>query len=197
MNARQISEIHTDEDSRRMFAGLALLARQYAAMLTHSRREDDQAFFEIFDKLNGNTPEARYSDVVLTEYRGQQCEQLLLEHSLLPVAGASALSSSPALIACIPSGQLIHEWTVLPGSEFFVRFRKQWKSTICGKGGPYEKFHDNLVGQSELPATIAATLLVSGFKSAAFWYPLALYLSLLLIKTGLATFCESPASEEG
>lgn len=189
----QITEAADDEEARRLFAGLGLLARQYADALRHQRRPDDEAFFRIFDQVDGKMPGFEFPDDNLAEYKGPRCEQLLVQYAMDQTPSESVIAASPATIASIPSSELINEWTFLPGKEFFERFKAQWKITICGKDGPYDKFKNGLVGQAELPATLAATVLATGFGAAAFWYPLAIYIALLLIKTGLATYCE-PAS---
>ena len=63
-----------------------------------------------------------------------------------------------------------------------------------GKDGPYEQFcnpDNKLVGQAQLPMTIAGSILTSGFSPATFWYPLAVYVGLLLSKTLLKTYCKT------
>jgi len=67
----------------------------------------------------------------------------------------------------------------------------KFKDTICGKDGPYEQFTKGLVGQAALPSSIASSILAAGFSVETVWYPLAVYLSLLLVKTGLKTYCET------
>lgn len=91
--------------------------------------------------------------------------------------------------------ELVHEWFVYPGQDFFKRFGRNFRGTICGEGGPYEQFEDGLVGQEQLPKVIAATLLTSGLSGGTVWVPLAVYVGLLLVKTGLQTYCEAPESE--
>ena len=189
MAVLQIPEATDDEEARRLFAGLGLLARQYADALRHQRRPDDEAFFKIFDQVDGTMPGFVFPDYNLSEYKGERCEQLLIRYAMNQFPNESVIAASPATIASIPSNELINEWTVLPGKEFFERFKTQWKITICGKDGPYYKFKNGLVGQAELPVTLAATVLVTGFGASAFWYPLAIYIALLMIKTGLATYC--------
>jgi hypothetical protein len=70
------------------------------------------------------------------------------------------------------------------------KFAKKFKETICGKGGPYEQFKDGLIGQEKLPVVIASSILTAGFTATAFWIPIVVYISLLIIKTGLKVYCE-------
>jgi hypothetical protein len=49
---------------------------------------------------------------------------------------------------------------------------------------------DGLLGQADLPKTIASSVVVGTFNPALFWCPLAAYAGLLVVKTGLKTFCE-------
>jgi len=76
----------------------------------------------------------------------------------------------------------------------FVKFRDKFgskcKETVCGKDGPYEQFNNGLLGQKALPGAIVGAILVSGFTPVTFWVPLSVYISLLLLKVGLKTYCE-------
>ena len=54
----------------------------------------------------------------------------------------------------------------------------------------YVNIEKGLLGQADLPVAIASSILTAGFSAATFWYPLAVYLALLLMKTGLKTYCE-------
>ena len=89
------------------------------------------------------------------------------------------------------SPAIVHEWTFKPGKRLLVKFGVKFKDTICGADGPYEQFTNGLIGQAALPATIAAKILTVGFSAATFWYPLAVYVSVLLVKAGLKTYCEA------
>jgi hypothetical protein len=116
---------------------------------------------------------------------------------------AGAANGQPT-IAPLSSEYIVHEWTVRPGEKLFKRFREKFgpkfKEVVCGKNGFYEQLNKGLLGQDKLPAAIAAQVLLIGFTPATFWYPLALYVGLLLVKTGLKTYCESgqlPPRAEG
>jgi len=82
--------------------------------------------------------------------------------------------------------EIKHEYTYYPGKEIFEKFSRKFKETICGKDGPYEQFCNGLVGQADLPVTIAASILSGG----QVWLPIAVYVGLLIVKTGLKTYCE-------
>jgi hypothetical protein len=88
--------------------------------------------------------------------------------------------------------QIVHEWTFKAGKRLFLKVAKKSEETVCGPGGPYRAFinDDGLLGQADLPRTIAASIVVGSFNPAAFWCPLAAYAGLLVVKTGLKTFCE-------
>lgn len=85
---------------------------------------------------------------------------------------------------------IVHEWTVKPGKRIFIKFAEKFKDTICGKDGPYEQFEKGLLGKASLPAAIVSAILTVGFSFTTFWLPLLVYIALLLIKTGLKTYCE-------
>lgn len=94
-------------------------------------------------------------------------------------------------LSYLTENSIQHEWLHNPGRKFLTRFAEKFKETICGKDGPYEKLNNGLVGQADLPISIASSILSAGLSVAAFWYPIAVYIGLLLIKAGLKTYCET------
>jgi hypothetical protein len=103
---------------------------------------------------------------------------------------AAAKGELTVTVAKLGSSHVVHEWTTYPGEYLFNRFREKFgpkfKEVVCGKGGFYEQLNKGLLGQDTLPATIASQVLL-GSSTATFWYPLALCVGLLLVKTGLKT----------
>jgi hypothetical protein len=78
------------------------------------------------------------------------------------------------------------------GKRLFEKFASEFRKVVCcGPDSPYEQLRNGLVSQANLPNTIAASILVAGFSASTFWVPLALYISLLIIKTGLNIYCEA------
>lgn len=81
------------------------------------------------------------------------------------------------------------------GKRLLLKFGDKFQAVICGKDGPYKQFERGLLKQADLPITIVATILTAGFSLATFWYPLGVYVGLLLVKTGLKSYCEPARSK--
>jgi len=165
------------------YAGLAVLARDMHRYLAEHPR-DDAAFFEQVVSLVHSEDGKRYGGGAFPDYKG-------LPVTDLPEGLAAAADAGRLQIALLGDRAIVHEWTFKPGKRLFVKFCSKFKETICGKDGPYEQFTNGLVGQAALPTTIASSVLMAGFSAATFWYPLGVYLSILLVKTGLKTYCEN------
>jgi len=165
------------------YAGLAVLARDMHHYLAEHPRAD-AAFFEQVVSLVHSEDSERYGGGAFPNYEGLPTDDL-------PQGFASAADAGQFIIAPLGDRAIVHEWTFKPGKRLFVKFCSKFNDTICGKDGPYEQFTNGLVGQAALPTTIASAVLAVGFSAATFWYPLAVYLSILLVKTGLKTYCEN------
>jgi len=165
-----------------LYAGLAVLARDMHQYLSQNPRDDATLFQEVITLVN--IEERRiHGDKAFPDYAG-------LPVADLPAQLASAAAIGRPTVAPLGSRDIVHEWTFKPGKRLFVKFGTEFKETICGQDGPYEQFNNGLLGQATLPRTIAITILAAGFSPATFWYPLAVYISILLVKTGLKTYCE-------
>lgn len=165
------------------YAGLAVLARDMHRYLAQHPRKDATLFEEVVSLVNAEDSK-RYGGQAFPEYEG-------LPVDALPEGLASAAALGRPVVAPLGDRSIVHEWTFKPGKRLLVKFGSKFKETICGKDGPYEQFNNGLLGQAALPTSIASTLLTAGFSAATFWYPVAVYISILLVKAGLKTYCES------
>jgi hypothetical protein len=178
-----------------LYAGLSVLARDMHAYLAKHPREDAALFGEVVSLVSAEESN-QFGGKAFPDYDG------------LPEAEVSALPTGLASEAAMgqprvePLGDrdvVVHEWTSKPGKRLFItflqKFGRAFKETICGEDGPYEQFNEGLIGQAALPATIASAILTAGLSTDTFWYPLAVYLSILLIKTGLKVYCEPELSD--
>jgi hypothetical protein len=87
---------------------------------------------------------------------------------------------------------ICHEWTTIPGQGLFEKFKEKFKDIICnGEDSIHLKVEKGLLGQADLPVTIVSTILASGISVSTFWIPIIVYIALLIIKTGLKTYCEA------
>ena len=186
-----------------LYAGLAVLARDMHAYLAgrapHSLNENAVRLFQVVTSDVSEKDRQGYGAGAFPNYEGQPVADL-------PTGLAAAAARGKPVVAPLANPAIVHEWTVKPGKKLFQAFIEKFgpklKETICGKGGPYKQFEKGLLGQTALPTTIASAILTSGLSTATFWYPLAVYLGLLLVKAGLKTYCESgkrarPSSKPG
>jgi hypothetical protein len=89
-------------------------------------------------------------------------------------------------------GDILHEWTHLPGQRLLQSFAKEFRKTLCkGKDSLHYKLNHGLLNQADLPATIVATILASGMATGAVWVPILVYVALLISKTGLNVYCKA------
>jgi len=114
---------------------------------------------------------------------------------LLPV-GIIKAAAQGTLSARIVEAKLGNDGIVTPenverGKRLWGKFIRKFKETICGEAGPYEAFNKGLLGQADLPKTIAASIVTGVLSVSAVWIPLAAYAGLLLAKAGLKTYCET------
>jgi hypothetical protein len=109
----------------------------------------------------------------------------------LPAGFAAAAQGGHADLQPLTDPAVVHEWTKFPGRTLLRRFAGKLRETICGPDGPYEKFHNGLLQQADLPISIICATLTAGLTPATFWYPLAVYIGLLLTKATLKTYCET------
>jgi len=177
---RDLVDQAKDYEQYLLTAGLAVLSKGVNEYLLENPREDATLFNEVFSST---------LEVEKQRFEGSPFFAPLKEAGL-PIGIAEAAASGTPDLRPLGDPSIVHEWTVGPGEQLLRKFGEKLKDTICGKDGPYEKFKKGLLGQADLPATIVSTILAVGFSAATFWYPLAVYVGLLLIKVGLKTYCE-------
>jgi hypothetical protein len=174
-----------DRDDRLLCAGLTVLAKDVAEYLaTTGKGGNDVRLFQDV-----------YSEALSTErgYWEQNGPQvfLSLQEAGLPRGFAAAFVAGQADLSALSDQAIVHEWTKFPGRDLLSKFCVKFRETLCGKDGPYEKLEENLLGQADLPVTIATTIRTAGLSAATFWYPLAVYVGLLLSKATLKAYCET------
>ena len=172
-------------DEGLLLSGLTVVAKDAAEYM---------AARGLYDKSVQNF-QKNYGEVMSEERSYWEQYGSPLFHSLqeeqLPNGMAKAAQGGKAELLQLSDPGLYHEWLHMPGEKFLKKFGEKWKKTLCeGKDSPYHKLENGLLGQAELPVTIAASILTAGFAAATFFYPLALYIGLLLVKTGFKVYCE-------
>jgi hypothetical protein len=184
---RKLAKQAEGYDEERLRAGLTVLAKDVAEYLaaTAQSGKDVQLFQEVY--LTALNRERAYWE----KHGPQLFLPLDQTEPKLPSGFAQAAVKGDPDISSLGGADIIHEWTKFPGRDLLERFAGKFKETICGKDGPYEQFNNGLIGQADLPTKIAAAILIVGLSAAAFWYPLAVYIGLLLAKASLKTYCEA------
>ncbi|MEZ4710337.1 MAG: hypothetical protein R3A44_24245 [Caldilineaceae bacterium] len=174
-----------------LYAGLAVLCRDMTLYLDEQPRADAMLFNEVVALVN-REESVQYGAKAFPYYAG-------LNTDMLPGDLAVAAATDAPSIIALGSRDIVHEWTFKPGKRlllaFYARFGPKLKETLCGKDGPYElivkrRGKQSLLGQEELPYVIVSSVLTAGVSPATFWYPLAVYLGILLLKAGLKAYCE-------
>lgn len=167
-------------DLYQLEAGLGVMVKDMAEYLAKHPQEDAATFEVIYtsviNEIPKNTWEAEYLLPAL--------------QTGLPHGGAEAAAQGQPDIEWLQQPGVIHEWTVMAGRRIWMKFRRKFRETICGKGGPYEQFNGGLIGAEQLPQVMANSILSANFSPATLWIPIAVYLSLITIKAGLKTYCE-------
>jgi hypothetical protein len=108
------------------------------------------------------------------------------------VKAAAQKALSPQLVeARLGIDSIVTPANVAAGKRLWGKFMRKFKETICGEAGPYEAFNKGLLGQADLPKTIAASIVTGVLSASAVWIPLVAYGGLLLAKAGLKTYCET------
>jgi hypothetical protein len=164
------------------YAGLAVLARDIHDYLIQHPRDDAAIFEEVISLVHAEESKL-FGDKAFPTYEG-------LPRDILPVGLAAAAAQSRFDISPLLAPAIVHEWTLKPGKRLFTKFAAKFKETICGVDGPYEQSKKKLFNQAALPTIIVSTVLAAGFSAATFWTPLGVYFAILLVKTGLKTYCE-------
>jgi len=170
-------------DKQLLEAGLGVILKDTLQYLMTAPRTDDSLFKELI------------SQVIVDELKDKNTppEWRLLyidPNDPVPTGIVAAAAQGKFNMKPLKHKGIIHEWTVYPAQKFLKRFQANLKKNICGKGGPYMQFKNGLLGQAAMPTTIATTILTAGFSTATFWYPLAVYAGLLIVRSGLDTYCE-------
>lgn len=182
-------------------AGLTIISKDLSEYFAANGMKNEAiiGFQEVYSDTLNEERESFMSEHELRFTMGKLSaieKELNLPHSLSLTDQAyettrSGTPDMPQDLTPLTDPNIEHEFFTEPGKRFLKKFGKKFKEVICGKGGPYEQFTkgDGLLDQANLPVKIAAAILATGL-TGAFWYPLAIYLGLLITKTGLKTYCE-------
>jgi len=90
--------------------------------------------------------------------------------------------------------RIIKPATVKLGRKFWEHFADRLKPNVCGPGGVYQAVKKAQTSRIAAPTALATAALTGCFSLATFWYPLAVYTGLLVLRTGLDVYCEDYVS---
>jgi hypothetical protein len=168
-------------DERQLEAGLGVILKDTLQYLLTAPRSDDSTFKEmVYEVMAGERRDT------LPQWRLLYVDP----NDPVPTGIVAAAAKGKFNLNALKNVKIQHEWTIYPARRFLKKFNVKLKKNICGKGGPYEQFKNGMLGQAALPTTIATTILTVGFSAATVWYPLAVYVGILILRTGLATYCD-------
>lgn len=108
----------------------------------------------------------------------------------IPEGFAQSAALGELTLAGLDDPGIIHEWTSKPGKRIYKKFGEKFRDTICGADGPYEQL-EGKIGPVVAPGLIVQSVITSGLSVATFLIPLLVLFAVILVKTGLKTFCEA------
>jgi hypothetical protein len=192
-----------DIELTQLYAGLAVLSSDLTSYLSQSPRKDAAWFEEVIASVHskeqkrygtGAFPYVPYDDSTNPHKK---------ELEAFPWGLAQAADQGHPTVTPLGNIAIRHEWTVKPGKKLLIEFGAQFHDIICEKNGLYERFRSGLLSQANLPITVATAILtgISAISAVTLWYPLAVYIALLIIEAGLGVYCkpqspQPPAQQE-
>jgi len=181
---------HLNDDM--LYSGLTILAKDINEYKGESRSMKDEglpSFYEVFNATMGE--ERSYWEV-----HGNNLFVPLADQQQPHGFARLAEEQNQFDLSPLTAASIHHEWFNIPGRKMFRQFADKFRDTICEKGGPRDQFK-GFVQKNKLPAALTTAILSGGFTVAAFWYPIAVYVGLLIARTGLDVYCEPKKKEEG
>lgn len=174
-----------DRDEALLLAGLTILTKdlaEYFAATGHGE-PDTQLLQGVYSAALGQ-------DRQHWQETGPELFRTLRDGGLPQGFASGAVQGRPDLES-LGNTALVQEWTIGPGRHLLDGFGKAFKESVCKPQGPYEQLQSGGLGQANLPAAIAQSVLDSEKTRGVFWLPLAVYFGLLLSKTTLSAYCQS------
>ena len=187
----EVLAVIKDYSVEKLQKGFALLVKEAAQHANLFQPKDKQAFDAVLAPL----VEEEKSQPAAASLFGPH---LALVPTGVVRAAAQGRLSSKRIEQDLGNDRIVTAPTAAVGHRLWAKFMRKSKETICGAEGPYEAFCKGLLGQADLPKTIAASIVAGCLTASAVWIPLAAYAALLVTKAGLKTYCEpdDPAPQQ-
>jgi hypothetical protein len=188
-----IGEIPETANDHDLDAGLAVLCRDMHRYLEQHSRDDASWFVAITQEVNAED-EIEFGKRAFPTYefdQGSEPHEWEAVRTLPSNLTAQAAVGDPTLAPLFdPSVSLVHEWTVGPGQKLKSKLLSKCRDVVCGPGGPYRTLETEQPGK-QIPVRVTEAILAAGMITTGnFWYPLAVYLGILVTRIGLKTYCE-------
>jgi len=176
-----IDQIPDDTDVSLLRAGLAVLTRDFFFYLQDKPRDDSSWLDDVVDQLEAEEM-GTFDDGAFPYYEAHDTGHL--PSGLAAAAAAGKFSYAPLLDDAID-----HGWTHHPGEmlqiRYLVRLGSHFEDEVAGPDGLCESLERGGGEVKERAAVLTAKALETiGLAGEPFWYPLGVYVGVLLAREG-------------
>ncbi len=177
-------------DKQLLLAGLGYLVRDMDEYLSAAQPDYQQSVeAEKFLEVIGEMKDADKKEAAATSYAEFKRDESG-PRGMAEEASRGRVDLSPLL-----TKKVVSKPATSAGRKFFNKFKKKLKVLICDEeNGPYGQLRKGLISQAAVPTTIATTILSSGFSAHTVWYPLTIYVALLVAQAGLDAYCDKKSN---
>jgi hypothetical protein len=170
---------------RQLYAGFAVLAKdmeEYLTQVVVAADDESKAIQET---------SATFREVV-AEVESFKPKDLsaLRQDSTLPTGFAKQARRGKASVDSLLDSAIDKPWTITLGQEFWHEFANRLKANICGPHGLYAAVKKGQESKVAAPVALITAVLEGSHSYSTLWYPLAVYVGLLIVRTGLDVYCE-------
>ena len=172
-----------------LFSGVAVLARDMTIYLKDHYRDDATVFNDVVAEVNKWERESGHSANAFPNYHELPTETL-------PTGLAALAAEGKPDISPLGDPSIVHEWTTFPGFVFFSSFvasrAVQLRQVVCRDGGIRDQYAAKNLSLAELQVALLPPILMA--NAAAFWLPLASFVSIILVRRSLDRYCDGKAA---
>lgn len=171
------------DSNEKLLAGISIISKE-----THRHLSD-----KIKKKKENNQHDDQHDDFAI-----KALEQFVTKEELVSIDQIGvktdviekAINKEVDLEALL-SADLVNEKTTNLGSQILERFKKHLKHNICkDENGPYNLLVKLQKNQSDILYALISTICSTALCNSYMFYPLAVYVGLVIVKSGLDTYCK-------
>lgn len=167
-----------------LYCGLAVLARDMYHYPGTKNRTDAKHFM--------NLVEAVRDEEKINHYQNAFPSYKVVSDGTTPLDLTAAEKGEPIDLTLLSEARIIHEWNFIPGKRFLVKLsqRIDIREAVCNTAGPRD-FVKNVQEGVKTAAVlkVSEAILTATFSAAAFWYPLAAYAAVYILKQTYNAYC--------